>query len=257
MAYVGGKSKSSSHILDVLNHSIFDDMDYVEPFVGYAHILRRVVNKRSYTASDNNSLLIILLCAIQKGKKLPTISRSRYHKLKADWKLNDTLSLSHAVAAFTYSYCGKEWAGFVNKYTRNGQPHSYAAERMRYYEQLNANPTFQTCKIAKREFSLLHAKGCLIYCDPPYKNTTGYANGRQAFDHAFFWKTVRRWSMDNFVFISEYTAPSDFVCISSQSKYSTLSANRNKRREKLFMKKNSLERLLRYVGNTSFPNSSG
>ena len=59
MSYVGGKANSAKHILAVLNHPMFDGMDYVEPFVGYAHVLRRVENKRTYAASDENSLLIV------------------------------------------------------------------------------------------------------------------------------------------------------------------------------------------------------
>ena len=35
-------------------------MYYVEPFVGYAHVLRRVERKRSYAASDANPLLVSL-----------------------------------------------------------------------------------------------------------------------------------------------------------------------------------------------------
>ena len=68
MAYLGGKSKSAEHILDILNNPVFDSYDYIEPFCGYCHILRRVVNKKSYTISDNNKLLITLLKHVQKTK---------------------------------------------------------------------------------------------------------------------------------------------------------------------------------------------
>ena len=49
MSYIGGKARGSQHILAVLNHPHFDGYDYVEPFVGMGHVLRRVTNKRSYT----------------------------------------------------------------------------------------------------------------------------------------------------------------------------------------------------------------
>jgi site-specific DNA-adenine methylase len=60
MAYVGGKSKGAEHIIDILNQRKYNGMHYMEPFVGYGHILRRVKNKKSYTASDSNELLISL-----------------------------------------------------------------------------------------------------------------------------------------------------------------------------------------------------
>ena len=48
MSYIGGKARGASHILAVLNDPRFDGYDYLEPFVGMGHVLRRVVNKRSY-----------------------------------------------------------------------------------------------------------------------------------------------------------------------------------------------------------------
>ena len=109
MAYLGGKSKGSEHILQVLNHEMFDNYDFIEPMVGYAHILRRVINKKSYTASDVNPLLITLLKAIQSNTPLPTITRERYNHLR-----NQTdITLERAVAAFQYSFNGKEWGGWV------------------------------------------------------------------------------------------------------------------------------------------------
>ena len=59
----------SEHILQVLNHEAFDGMHYIEPFVGYAHILRRVVNKRTYAA--------MLLQAVQAGGEVQT---SQFHR---------------------------------------------------------------------------------------------------------------------------------------------------------------------------------
>ena len=40
----------------------------------------------------------------------------------------------------------------------------------------------------------------LIYCDPPYQHTTGYSTG--GFDHDKFWDTMRKWSKNNYIFIS-------------------------------------------------------
>ena len=82
MSYVGGKARGASHILAVLNHPRYDGYDYLEPFVGYAHVLHRVRNKRSYTASDANPLVAALLSGVQRGEALPPITRARYAQLK-------------------------------------------------------------------------------------------------------------------------------------------------------------------------------
>ena len=57
MAYLGGKSKGYQHIINILNSKCFDNFDYLEPFIGYAHILRRVKHKRSYSKLIRGSLI--------------------------------------------------------------------------------------------------------------------------------------------------------------------------------------------------------
>jgi len=69
----------------------------------------------------------------------------------------------------------------------------------------------------------------LIYCDPPYqitKNPVKYRTGTKkydVFDNQHFWDVMRLWSKDNYVFISETTAPSDFVRIWSKSTHRSVS----------------------------------
>ena len=46
MSYIGGKARGAAHILAVLNDPRYDGLDYLEPFVGMAHVLRRVERKR-------------------------------------------------------------------------------------------------------------------------------------------------------------------------------------------------------------------
>ena len=73
----------------------------------------------------------------------------------------------------------------------------------------------------------------LLYCDPPYLDTTDYSTN---FNHPLFWDTMREWSKNNTVFISEYTAPRDFKVVSKSTKYMSLSGSGSseKRTEKLF-----------------------
>lgn len=52
----------------------------------------------------------------------------------------------------------------------------------------------------------------VIYCDPPYANTKQFANS-QNFNYDEFWETMRQWSKNNYVLISELEAPDDFICI--------------------------------------------
>lgn len=241
-AFVGSKAKGSDHIIDVLNDPIFDGMHYVEPMIGYAHILRRVENKKSYRASDCNPLLITLLKAVQNKQKLPNISEDEYHKLKH--ATGNTLK--RAVACFTYSYCGKAFGGYVDKYERDGKKKSYSEERKRYYSSLQENEQFMSANIRCIDYKRMKYKNKLIYCDPPYADTTGYKKGDvdNDFDSEEFWNIMRKWSQDNYVFISEYKAPRDFKCIASARKQSSLAIEgRTTRVEKLFVHRSVHDKL--------------
>jgi DNA adenine methylase len=234
MAYLGGKSKSAEHILDVLNHPAFDAFEYFEPFAGYCHIARRIVRKQSYTLSDNNELLIVLLKHIQKYKNNhPSITKKEYTVLR-DNPSKDKLRASYA--AFCYSYNGKFFGGFVEKYgTRN-----YPKERKRYYDILHDNPTFSKANILYKDYThYINLKNKLIYCDPPYMGTTEY---HSSFDSELFWRNIRSMSNHNYVFVSEYTAPDDFVCIASKVKRTSMAGRgaTRKRIEKLFCHKSKL-----------------
>ena len=238
MAYIGGKSKKYQHITDILNHECFDNFDYLEPFIGYGHILRRISNKKSYTVSDNNDLLIELLNFIQNtDKKYPHISEKEYNKLKND--NTEKNKIKKAFAAFCYSYNGKEFGGYTNIVgSRN-----YPKERKKYYDSLKKNETFMNSNIYLKSYFKYKPKNKLIYCDPPYEKTTGYSTSKD-FDHELFWETMRKWSKNNYVFISEYKAPKDFIELSSSKKYSTLSGKGscNVRTEKLFVHKSFLDK---------------
>lgn len=229
MAYLGGKSKSADHILSVLNNPAFDNLDYIEPFCGYCHILRRVRNKNSYTATDNNQLLIRLLKHNRETKgQHPDITQVEYHSLKLN---PDQDTLRAAYAGFCYSFNGKFFGGFVNLYKNR----DYPAERKRYYDQLHDNETFSKTQFHSGDYGMFStASGVLIYCDPPYANTTEY---HSKFDSAKFWEDVRILSKNNIVLVSEYQAPEDFVCLVQKEKSISVSGQgaTRKRMEKLFI----------------------
>jgi site-specific DNA-adenine methylase len=266
MGYIGGKARGLAHILAVLNDEHFDGYDYLEPFVGMAHVLRRVVNKRTYTASDANARVMRLLTAIHVGEALPSITRERYAQLRAEHAVSHTRSeaslleseaddLETAVAAFQYSFNGREFGGYVNTYTRrNGTIDDIPGSRANYYATLHNSPSFQSVTLSHCDYrahspSLQSATRackhkCLVYCDPPYQGTTGY-KGTPPFDHAAFWQTVRDWSADNVVLVSEYAAPGDFVCVASKVKASCLAGGHKQtpRVERLFIHESRLSAL--------------
>ena len=86
------------------------------------------------------------------------------------------------------------------------------------------------------DYKKCYLENCVVYCDPPYEGTTGYKTG--AFDHTEFWAWCRKTAERNSLFVSEYNAPTDFVCVwSGEQKTSFASgvnAATNTATEKLF-----------------------
>ena len=238
MSYQGGKSKNSDHILRVLNNKLFGGWDYIELFCGNCHILRRVVNKKSYTASDNSPLLICLLKGIQQKTPIPHISREEYSVLKK----SDEVTVKRAVACYTYAFNGKAFGGYVNTYTRkSGRVDDIPESRRNYYRQLQRNDQFMTTAFGCFDYKTMKPrKHQIIYLDPPYANTTSYG---KAFDSNELWEVVRRWSKITVILVSEYEAPDDFECIASQEKRCCLAGGdkQTTRIEKLFIHKPLLE----------------
>ena len=80
-------------------------------------------------------------------------------------------------------------------------------------------------------------ENAIIYCDPPYKDTTGYTTSKN-FNYEEFWGYMRKLSKTHKVFISEEQAPEDFECIWSKEVKRVLDVNKaniQSKTEKLFV----------------------
>lgn len=69
----------------------------------------------------------------------------------------------------------------------------------------------------------VHEEGDVVYCDPPYASTDQYNAGD--FDSVAFWEWAR--TRDYPVYVSEYSAPDDFVSIWSKEKRSLFNDKKN------------------------------
>lgn len=223
MAYVGGKTRAR-WLYQFLNHKRFDGLHYIEPFLGMANVLTNIKNKASYTASDNEPMLIHLLQNIQLGVcyDYPYITREEYYDLKKDpYSDYDKACFT----AYAYSTVGKLWDSY-----NDGRPIS----RMNGYKRLHASPSFQQTKINLTDYKdYSNERNALIYCDPPYDNANYYNDD---FCHQEFWQWVRDMSENNFVFVSEYKTPDDITNIYQKQQMVSFMHNKGQlRTEKLFV----------------------
>ena len=90
-------------------------------------------------------------------------------------------------------------------------------------ESLESLERLQRLEMDYRDVQL--PDGCVVYCDPPYAGTNGYGLHKSAFDQEAFWNWARK--CERLLFISEYSAPVDFVPIVELPHRSRLSATTN------------------------------
>ncbi|YP_010677877.1 DNA methylase [Arthrobacter phage Warda] len=200
MMYQGGKTRIAKPIAEILKAA--PGTTYVEPFVGSAATFHLVAPSfQRAIAADAMPDLALLWTDVLNGWTPPeSLSREEYDALR-----HAEPSALRAFAGFPCSFGGKWFGGYARdpksdrNYARTASRSILRrAEGMRGAEILQAD---------YRELSPLIGPGVVVYCDPPYADTTGYA-GPGAFDSAEFWRTAERWARSGAsVFVSEYTAP--------------------------------------------------
>lgn len=151
------------------------------------------------SASDACKPLIELYKALQKGWIPPAeVSEADYQNAR-DGKCEPHLQ---AFIGFGCSFAGKWFGGYARSGKRN-----YAANARN--SLLRKMQGLQSVTFTHADYREIEPKNWLVYCDPPYEGTTQYG-AVDGFNWVEFWETIRKWSMNNKVFISSYRAPEDF-----------------------------------------------
>ena len=225
MKYLGSKNKIAKYLLPIILKDRKPDQYYVEPFMGGGNMIDKVDGLR--IGNDINYYLIEMWKALQNGWIPPdTVTEEDYNYYRKCQDLEDPAMV--AFVGFLCSFAGKWFAG----YARDAENNNYAARGKRAL--LKQLPFLQSVNLFSTTYDKLEIPpNSIIYCDPPYMNTTGY---RDSMDHDKFWQWCRDKYRDGHqVFISEYNAPADFICL-LEITHSTIvdKAKRSERVEKLF-----------------------
>jgi len=211
MKYMGSKSRIAKHILPIILENRTEGQWYVEPFVGGANMIDKVEGNR--IGSDINYFLIEFWNELKNGWLPPDhITLEDYYKIKKDNNNDPKMTLWAGICC---SYGGKWFGGWVNDYKENRRlkngrlPNHQIGSRNSVLKQM---PKIKDVNFIHSSYDKLKIpERSIIYCDPPYEGTTKY---KDDFDHSIFWEWCRKMkSNGHFVFVSEYNAPEDFICI--------------------------------------------
>ena len=148
---------------------------------------------------------------------------------------NNTMPLRGYIG-YALSYGSKWFGGWARTDATGKIQRDYVAEA--YRNATKQSPKLQGCRLECMSYNdLCLPPNSIIYCDPPYAGTTGY---KRPFDHTAFWQWCRDKATEGHtMYVSEYKAPPDFLCLwAGQIKSSlTKDTGSKTRTEKLFTKK--------------------
>lgn len=233
MRYMGGKYKLKSQIGELINSVRADGQTYWEPFVGSAWVTTQLESDDKVICSDLNPYLISLWKELLNGWIPPDyITEKDYEWIKQNKDIYPHLT---AFVGFGCSWGGKWFGGYARDKKRN-----YAKESKN--SLLNNVLLLRDLDIAFHVWNFIKQKApddsCFIYCDPPYKSTTGYGAVKK-WNADKFWNKVRQLDKEGHtILISEYSAPEDFKCVESFRSNKTLNTENQKSTvEKLFMRR--------------------
>ena len=236
MKYVGSKARLSKQLAPIIQ-SCIDGMGdkcngYWEPFVGGANMIDKIKCEYKY-GTDKHKYLIALLRHVQQTvDDLPnTITEDEYKAVNAnpnnypDWYVG--------LVGFC-SFGGKWWGGYPRSFKNDGiTPRDMPNEIIRNLKK--QAPNLKGIEFYCSNYLDQYTDGMVIYCDPPYRDTTKYATGN--FDYEKFYAWCKDMAKNNIVLISEYWMPDDgFECIWQGNLKCTLDkASRTDKVERLYI----------------------
>lgn len=239
MKYAGAKTRIAKKILDIILTGRGRNQAYVEPFLGGANSMQFVDGIR--IGGEFNWYIAEMWKELLTGWIPDYINKDEYNKIKRN--KDEYRPCVVGWVGIACSYSGKWFGGFAGKVMTKGGERDYQAEAFKNLEkQLPLLHGLQVSNCSYNE--LLIPDSSIIYCDPPYADTLCYMD---SFCSWRFWDWAREMvTHGHKVFISEYQAPDDFICIWQQEVKSSLSANgksggSKKSIEKLFVHESQLK----------------
>ena len=214
MKYMGSKNRIAKEILPIILKDRKINQYYVEPFCGGLGTFDKVTGLR--IGNDKNKYLIAMWKGLQENRPRPQeISKELYSKARTEYNNKTNIEFDD----FMIGWIG--WMGSFNGRFFDGG-YSGKTETRNYIDEQIRNTEKQISTLQRAEFyscdydKLIYPDNSIIYCDIPYKNTKQYSTSKN-FDHDKFWQWCRDMTKQGHqVFVSEYQAPDDFICVWSK-----------------------------------------
>lgn len=205
MQYQGGKFYLKKQLKEFFKTVRRPGQLYVEPFVGGYNSFEDIEGPK--LGNDLCPYIIALGNALMAGWLPPSsLSKEEYYEIKAN--MDSYPKELVAFAAYGCSFGAKWWGGYgVQTRGEITIPLSTYA----YNTCIRLSKKLKNTSLAcGNYYDLEIPDGSLVYCDPPYKGTTGYHTSK-GFDYDRFYDWLVAISKENYVYISERLMPEPFI----------------------------------------------
>ena len=235
--YLGGKIRLSKHIVPIIESYIKDEETlFIDMFCGGCNIIDKIQKTNNKIANDNHKFLIEMWLKLIDGWKPNNLvfNKDFYNHVKNNQEKLPSYLVG--LVGFHYSYGGKWWGGFAKS---RYEDHIERSIKKTLTQSRNMSNVKFTCLDYKKYSHIINA---VIYCDPPYKNTTQRSTRYNSnFEHEEFWEWCSFMSRNNIVLVSECELPEniDVEILWEKEHNSNMSYKKEtKSSEKLFLIKN-------------------
>lgn len=212
MIYMGSKNRIASEILPIILKDRALNQYYVEPFCGGCNLIDKVHGNR--IANDFNKYLIAMFKELLNGWIPSWITLEEYQKVKKNKDLYPDYYVGYV--GFISSFRGIFFGSYNSKKTF---PRNYQNEgKTNLLKQIQ---NLQGVTFYNTDYkNLVIPENSIIYCDPPYKDTSTYHCDVK---HEEFYEWCRTQKLNGHtIFVSEYYMPSDFKLVWSKQIECTL-----------------------------------
>lgn len=199
MLYLGGKARIAEVVAKAIRSRVPTGrgVRYLEPFIGGGSVFQYLApHFEIVRAGDAHEDLVLMWQAAAAGWRPPReVSEDDYAAARIE-----PPSALRGFVGFGCSFGAKWWGGYARGHG------GYAETAARSVADIGRIMAAVRADVRRCSYQAWEvASGDVIYCDPPYRGTTGYS---VMFDSDDFWTTATAWSDAGArVFVSEYAAP--------------------------------------------------
>lgn len=239
MRYLGSKARIKKEIIPIITKNLNGENEFVDAFVGGANMIDSIdYSKKIGLDISKYSIAVWNKIKTDGIEWIPqAFDEEDYYEVKFCNK-NKNGTYDDAMIGYVgncLSYGSKWWGGFAKFNPKKNECHVKEAyngvkKQTDKFKHLNTTEFINT-SYDKYDYK----PKSVIYCDPPYQSTIGYES---SFDCERFWDWCRKMSiLGHYVYVSEYSAPSDFKCVWRKNVKENVGKNVNNKVEKLFVYK--------------------